>query len=132
MTTPTLVGTWALVRGTCTAADGSPRPAPYGPMGKGRVAFSADGQMIAVVCDCRAELPENSLREYNSYCGTYSFDGKQLLTKVYANSDPTRLSQDQVRDIHFEGQYLVMRPPARSVGGVSEQREIWWEKIADV
>jgi hypothetical protein len=55
------------------------------------------------------------------------------VTKVFANSDPTRLSQDQVRDIRFEGKFLIMRPPARVVPGKpAEQREIWWEKIADV
>ena len=133
MTMPTLVGTWALARGTCTASDGTPRPTPYGPMGMGRITFSADGRMIAVVCDTRPELPAGATREYNSYCGTYAFDGRRLVTKVFANSDPDRLSAEQVRDIHFEGKYLVMRPPPRVVrSGVTEQREIWWEKIADV
>jgi hypothetical protein len=133
MTIPSLVGTWALVRGTCTAADSSPRPTPYGPMGMGRVSFTEDGRMVAVVCDSRPELPAGSAREYNSYCGTYTFDGDRLVTKVFANSDASRLSADQVRDIRFEGKYLVMRPPARVMSdGTSEQREIWWEKIADV
>lgn len=132
MTTPSLVGTWALLHGTCTAEDGMLRPVPYGPMGFGRVSFSADGRMIAVVCDARPELPAGEVREYNSYCGTYTFDGKRLVTKVFANSDPSRLSADQVRDIRFEGELLVMRPPARAVPGKpSEQREIWWKKIAD-
>ena len=76
MTTPTLVGTWALVRGTCIAADGTPRPAPYGEMGMGRVSFSVDGRMVTVVCDCRPDLPAGTAREYNSYCGTYACDGK--------------------------------------------------------
>jgi hypothetical protein len=132
MKTPSLVGTWALLRGTCTADDGSARPVPYGPMGMGRVSFSADGRMIAVVCDCRPDLPSDIPREYNSYCGTYTFDGQRLVTKVFANSDPSRLSADQVRDIRFEGDLLVMRPPARIVAGKpAEQREIWWKKIAD-
>ena len=133
MTTPTLVGTWALVRGTCTAADGSPRPAPYGPMGMGRVSFAADGRMVAVVCDCAADLSAGMEREYNSYCGTYTFDGHRLVTTVLANSNPGRLGANQVRDIRIEGKYLVMRPPPRMVPGKpAEQREIWWEKIADV
>lgn len=128
----TLVGTWGLVRGTLTASDGTPRPAPYGPMAMGRVSFTADGRMVAVVCDCRPELPPGITREYNSYCGTYTFDGRRLVTKVFANSDPARLGADQVRDIRFDGRFLVMRPPARVVdGGVSEQREIWWEKLSD-
>ncbi len=129
MTAQSLVGTWALLRGTCTAADGTPRPEPYGPKGMGRVSFSAEGHMVAVVCDCRADLPGGIEREYNSYCGTYTFDGNRLVTKVFANSDSRRLSADQSRDIRFEGRYLVMRPPQSANG---DQREIWWEKIADV
>jgi Lipocalin-like domain len=133
MTTPSLVGTWALVRGTLTAADGTPRPAPYGPMGMGRVSFTSDGRMVAVVCDTRPEVPAGSAREYNSYCGTYAFDGKRLVTKVFANSDAARLGADQIRDISFNGKYLIMRPPPIVVPGKpTEQREIWWEKISDV
>jgi hypothetical protein len=133
MTKPSLVGTWALLRGTCTAADGTPRPEPYGPKGMGRVSFSPDGYMVAVVCDCRADLPDDVEREYNSYCGTYTFDGKRLVTKVFANSDPRRLSVDQIRDIHFEGKLLVMRPPpSADRGHIGDQRVVWWEKIAEV
>lgn len=131
MTTTSLIGTWALVRGVCTAADGSPRPTPYGPQGMGRISFSADGHMVAVVCDCRDDLPEGAKREYNSYCGTYTFDGRRLVTKVFANSDPRRLSADQVRDIHFDGDLLVMRPPPiTEPGRVGDQRALWWKKIA--
>lgn len=133
MTTQKLIGTWALLRGTCTAADGTPRPEPYGPQGMGRVSFSPDGYMVAVVCDCRTDLPSGAEREYNSYCGAYTFDGRRLVTKVFANSDPRRLGADQVRDIRFEGDLLVMRPPpSAEPGRVGDQREIWWEKIADV
>jgi hypothetical protein len=133
MTKPSIIGTWALLRGTCTAADGSPRPQPYGPQGFGRVSFSPDGVMVAVVCDARKELPRGVEREYNSYCGTYTFDGKRLVTKVFANSDPRRLSADQVRDISFQGEFMIMRPPpSTEPGRVGDQREVWWEKIANV
>ena len=133
MTIQSLVGTWALLRGTCTAADGTPRPEPYGPKGMGRVSFSPDGHMVAVVCDCRVDMPAGIEREYNSYCGTYTFDGKRLTTKVFANSDPRRLGADQIRDIRFEGEFLVMRPPpSEEPGRIGDQREISWAKIAEV
>lgn len=133
MTTKALVGTWALARGTCTAADGTPRSQPYGPNGMGRISFSPDGYMVAVVCDCRTDLPTGAEREYNSYCGTYTFDGRRLVTKVFANSAPCRLSVDQIRDIRFEDDFLVMRPqPSVEPGHVGDQREIWWVKIAAV
>ena len=129
-----IVGTWALVRGTHTAADGTALAVPYGgPLGLGRVTFTADGRMVAVMCDGRPTLPPGMAREYGSYCGTYTFDGKRLVTKVFANSDPSRFDADQVRDVRFEGALMVLRPPPRATGaGPVGQRELWWQKIAAV
>ena len=98
----------------------------------GRVTFNAEGRMMAVLCDGRPSLPDGSAREYNSYCGNYAFDGKQLTTKVDAAAAATRLGSDQVRDVRFEGGLMVLRPPQRPYGDRVEQRELWWEKIADV
>jgi hypothetical protein len=98
----------------------------------GRVTFNGDGRMMAVLCDGRPALPDNAVREYNSYCGNYRFDGDRLVTRVDAASDPTRLGSDQVRDVRFENGLMVLRPPQRAYGARVEQRELWWEKIADV
>ena len=63
----------------------------------GRVIFTADGRMMSVVCDGRLELPPGTSREYSSYCGNYTFDGTQLVTRVDAASDPSRIGSDQMR-----------------------------------
>jgi len=105
---------------------------PYGGHASGRVVLGADGRMMAVTCDGRREIPDAGRREYSSYCGNYTFDGKQLITHVDAASDPTRMGSDQVRDVRFEDGLMVLRPPARTYGGAVEQRELYWEKIADV
>jgi hypothetical protein len=55
-----------------------------------------------------------------------------LITHVDAASDLNRLVSDQIRDVRFEGGLMVLRPPARTYGGQVEQRELYWEKIADV
>jgi hypothetical protein len=44
--------------------------------------FTAEGRMMSVVCDGRAELPSGVRREYSSYCGAYTFDGARLATRV--------------------------------------------------
>ena len=98
----------------------------------GRVTLNADGRMIAVLCDGRATLPEGEHREYTSYCGNYTFDGKQLVTRVDACSDPARFGTDQVRDVSFEGDLMVLRPPVRVIDGVAQQRVLHWERIAEV
>lgn len=97
----------------------------------GRVVLNSDGRMMAVLIDGRPELPDGVAREYTSYCGSYTFNGKQLITRVDAASDPARMGTDQVRDVHFEEDLMVLRPPLRAYGGKDEQRELHWRKISD-
>lgn len=131
--TSSILGTWGLARGTCTAANGEVRPEPYGGAnGRGRVAFLPEGQMMAVLCDCRKDMPDGLAREFNSYCGNYSFDGATLTTQVFANSDPVLLGGDQVRAVRLEGNFMILRPPTRPGPFGPEQREMWFERIATV
>ena len=50
----------------------------------GRVVFTTDGRMMAVLCDGRPSLPAGMARDYSSYCGNYTFDGSRLVTRVDA------------------------------------------------
>ena len=127
----TIVGTWKLVRASAKDANGNPLPEPYGGKGIGRVVFTADGRMQSVVCDGRREMPSGQSRDYNSYCGNYSFDGTRLVTRVDAASDPSRIGSEQVRGVRFEGERVVLSPPPRQTGAGQEYRELAWEKIAD-
>ena len=127
-----LVGTWRLVRAVAYDGNGQEIAPPYGGHGMGRVVLSAEGRMMAVLSDGRPEIPGGGRREYSSYCGNYTFDGKQLVTRVDAALEPSRIGGDQVRDVSFEGDLMVLRPPRRSYGGAAEQRVLYWEKIAGV
>ena len=126
---PSIVGTWRLVKAEAHDASGKPLPVPYGGKGMGRVTFNAEGRMAAVVVDGRPTLPEGIARDYSSYCGNYKYDGKRLVTRVDAASDPARLGSDQVRDVSFDGDFMVLRPPARPSG---EHRVLTWEKISEL
>ena len=127
-----VTGTWKLVKAVSRDGEGRELPAPYGGQPMGRVILGADGRMMAVICDGRREIPDGGKREYSSYCGNYTFDGTRLVTRVDAAADPARLGTDQVREVRFEDGLMVLRPPLRSYGGVAEQRELHWQKIADV
>lgn len=127
---PSIVGTWKLVRATAKDASGAPLPEPYGGKGIGRVVFTADGRMQAVVCDGRTELPPGVARDYSSYAGNYTFDGTKLATRVDAASDPNRVGGDQVRGVRFEGELVVLTPPPRDKGGAQEYRELTWQRIS--
>ena len=124
-----IIGTWRLVKAEAHDANGQPLPTPYGGKGMGRVSFNAESRMAAVVVDGRPELPAGMARDYSSYCGHYTFDGTRLVTRVDAASDPSRLGGDQVRQVSFDGDFMVLRPPPRAGG---EYRVLTWEKISEV
>ena len=129
---PSIIGTWRLVAATAKDANGTPLPPPYGGQGMGRVSFTAAGRMMAVTCDGRSELPPGTRREYSSYCGNYTFDGSRLVTRVDAASDPSRVGGEQVREVSFDGERMVLRPPPRPTTDGMQHREIVWEKISDL
>lgn len=124
-----IVGTWRLVKAEAHDASGKPLPEPYGGKGMGRVTFNAEGRMATVVVDGRPELPPGVARDYSSYCGSYTFDGTRLVTRVDAASDPARLGSDQVREVSHDGDFMVLRPPPRPSG---EHRVLTWEKVSDL
>jgi hypothetical protein len=94
-------GTWMLVKVTSTDGDGKPLPAPYGGVPIGRLMLTPEGRMAAITLDGRAEVAPGVSRDFSAYSGNYTFDGKTLLTRVFAASDPTRIGGDQVRDVRF-------------------------------
>ena len=77
-----IVGTWRLVRAEAFDANGKPQPAPYGGAPIGRVMFTSSSRMMAMTGDGRREVHADQVREYNTYAGTYTFDGKRLVTRV--------------------------------------------------
>jgi Lipocalin-like domain len=129
---PNVTGTWRMVRAVAKDSAGNTLPTPYGGRAMGRVVLQDNGRMMAVVCDGATELPAGVKREYSSYCGNYTYDGKTLITKVDAASDPSRIGSDQVRGVRFEDELMVLSPPARAYNDVMEQRELYWEKLSDL
>lgn len=134
MTTPSrsIVGTWKLVDSKAQDEHGQPLPRPYGSNGMGMVTLTADGRMMAVLCDGRAELPDGATREYASYCGNYTFDGATLVTRVDASGlARIAIGRDQVRGVRFEGDRMILTPPPLPVGEKQVHRELHWERISD-
>ena len=128
---PSIVGTWKMTGAVARGRDGKLLPAPYGGQGMGRVAFTAEGRMMAVTCDARREVPPGTARAYSSYCGNYTFDGARLVTRVDAASDPARIGSDQVREVSFEGDdRMILKPPPRQSEAGEEYREISWLRIS--
>jgi hypothetical protein len=125
-----ITGTWKLIRTKAEAEDGSPLPGPFG--GEqviGRLVLDRNGRMMGAIMDARETIPAGQTRERSFYSGRYTFDGKQLVTRVDVSIDTDRVGGEQVRDVSFEGQYMVLRPPLRSYNGRMERHALWWVKI---
>ena len=117
-----IIGSWRLVATHAVDDHGRPMPAPYGPQPQGIVVFSADGRMMAVLCDGRARLPAGEIiREFSSYCGNFTFDGEQLVTLVDASSNPGWVGGEQVRAVRFAGECLMLK---------NGNRSLVWERLA--
>jgi len=126
-----ITGTWKMVDTIARDAEGNALPKPYGPKGMGLVTLTAEGRMMAVLCDGRDALAEGATREYASYCGNYTFDGQTLVTRVDASSIARiAIGGDQVRKVRFEGARMVLTPPPLAVNGVMVHRELVWERIS--
>jgi Lipocalin-like domain len=127
-----IIGTWRLVKTAARNDRGEPMHPPYGAKPRGLLVFYPDKRMMSVLCDGRRDLPEGeAVREYNSYCGNYEYDGQTLITRVDASADPARIGGDQVRFTRFEGEHLVLTQKPRLWQGVMQHRELYWERIAD-
>lgn len=127
-----ITGTWKLVRTKAEAEDGSALPPPFG--GEhviGRLVLGEDGRMMGAIMDGRPTIPPGEPRQRSFYSGLYTFDGKQLVTSVDTSIDADRVGGKQVRDVSFEGDLMVLRPPLRKYHGRMEKHSLWWVKIDD-
>ena len=130
-TPPRIVGTWKLVDSSARDEHGNALPKPYGPKGMGMVTLTAEGRMMAVLCDGRASLGDGETRDYASYCGNYTFDGATLTTRVDASAlARLAVGGDQVRGVRFEGERMILTPPPATLRGVLQHRELHWERIS--
>jgi hypothetical protein len=123
-----MIGTWRLVEVRAFDPEGRPVPSQYGPTPMGVVQFAPD-RMMAVLGDSRSPAAGEG-RFYTSYTGPWRFDGTTLVTRVDGCSDPSRMGTDQVRGVRAEGERIVLTPPPRAVGGVMQQPELVWERLA--
>lgn len=123
----TIIGTWRLIKEEAWGADGRAHPSFFGAMPTGLAMFNAEGRMMAVLSDGSASAP--GARRYVSYCGAYTFDGKQLVTQVDGATEDRLRAEPQMRDAAFADGILTLRPPARLIDGVAVTRALHWEKL---
>jgi hypothetical protein len=125
-TAQSLVGVWRLAE--ARAFDEVQRVATSawsGPMGV--AIFNAERSM-AMACNARAALPPDVERSFAAYCGNYTFDETELITRVDGASDPEML-KDQVRHISFDTAARMTVIRCSRLFGRNSGLELIWERV---
>ncbi|MCB4824381.1 lipocalin-like domain-containing protein [Roseicella aerolata] len=122
-----LIGIWRLVQVTARDPEGRVIPSEFGPAPIGTVQFGEE-RMMAALGDSRPPA-EGETRFWVAYTGTWRFDGQVLSTRVDAAHPPNRIGTDQVRQVRWEGERVVLSPPPRMVQGVMNHLELAWERV---
>lgn len=124
-----LLGIWRLVESKAWDEAGNSLPPPYGRRPLGQIVFTAEGRMLAALCNGDVDAGDSPGRGYSSYGGVYTLRGTTLTTAVDIASDPRRIGGEQIREAFLDGDRLTLRPPLRSYNGSMQQRELLWERI---
>ena len=124
-----LCGTWQLVATRAWDDDNNTLPTPFGPLARGIVVLEENGRMMCVLADARVELLDEAPRAYSTYMGQYTIVDDTLTTRVDGSVDSDRIGSDQVRKLRYENDRLFLRPPSRPNYGVTEHRELEWQRI---
>jgi len=121
-----ILGIWRL--NSASAHDsGNELPPPFGLERQGLVEIYANGRMVCVETDERADAVQAG--SYISFEGEYSLDGNTISTLVDSSSDSSLLGVSLVREVNVnEAGMMVSRPPV-SIDGVEIHFTLVWEKL---
>jgi hypothetical protein len=130
-----LIGTWRLVSYE-TSETGSRRGRPYGDA-VGRLSYDDRGNMSGQVMrperprvesgDGNAQQVRAAYLGYIAYFGTYEVapDGRSVVHHVEGALNPAWVGGDQVRQLRFDGDRLVLSADVRKSGQVVTHVLTW-------
>jgi hypothetical protein len=132
-----LIGSWRLVSYETTDANGR-KGKPYGDA-IGRISYDANGNMTGQVMrpdrahvdagDSPAQHAKAAYLGYIAYFGTYDVaaDGRSVVHHVEGSLNPAWVGGDQVRQLRFDGDRLILST-ATNRNGVAITHELTWER----
>ena len=137
-----VTGTWRL-RSVTTSVDGVVSDtAPYGPLPTGRLTYTADGQVSAIVsaggrrslsvADRRA-APVTERAEafatFLAYAGCYRVSADTIIHHVEVASIENWVGTNLVRVARLKGNRLTLRTPPTSYSGRLQVFTLVWERM---
>lgn len=133
-----LVGAWHLVSWEVVTDGRSTEP--FGPGATGVITYTADGMMQATIAAADREpysgpsarrSPDaevaRAARSYFSYAGPWHLDGEVVVHDVTHALDPGFVGTQQRRDVHLDGDRLVLSA-VEPIGEVSRLHRLIWRR----
>ena len=122
-----LIGSWRLVSYETTDPAGR-QGKPYG-NAVGRISYDANGNMAGqVMRPDRAAMDASP--GYIAYFGTYEVaaDGRSVVHHVQGSLNPAWVGGDQIRQLRFDGERLILSTETRNKQGAALTHELTWER----
>ena len=138
-----LIGTWNLVEWDCTL-DGVYHNHPFGDDAQGRLMYSAEKTMMAILMRAQrtsfetASLSQGTTEEnvaaidgYVSYSGTYRIEADRVIHGVQFSLLPNWIGTDSVRQMAWtgDGQLILTTLPQSTRSGKVVVNRLRWEKV---
>jgi hypothetical protein len=114
----------------------------YGEHPIGFLTYTQEGRMMAILGDSarpalstedRLAVPiaesGAAFSSFSAYAGTFRIEGDHVIHHVEISSIQNRVGTDQVRQMTFKGNRLILRPPATTLGGEQRSNELVWERL---
>ena len=132
-----LIGSWRLVSYETTDPAGR-KGRPYGDA-VGRISYDANGNMTGQVMrpdrapveagESQAQQARGAYLGYIAYFGTYDVaaDGRSVAHHVQGPLNPAWVGGDQIRQLRFDGERLILSTETRK-NGVALKHELTWER----
>lgn len=132
-----LIGSWRLVSYETTDSNGR-KGRPYGDA-VGRISYDENGNMTGQVMrpgrapvetgEAHAQQARAAFVGYIAYFGTYrvAADGRSVVHHVEGSLNPAWVGGDQVRQMRFDGERLILSTETRK-NGLTLTHELTWER----
>jgi hypothetical protein len=137
-----VVGTWKLVSVNATPEKGEVDKAVLGQNPSGRLTYTADGRMMAIISDdgrmplsiadrvaAPAEERAQAYSTFMAYAGRYTYTCDKVVTHVEVASLQNWVNTDQTRFVTLQGDRMLVRNTPQLRAGVMITIESAWERL---
>ena len=144
-----LLGTWKLISITAIFPDGNIDKEAFGANPIGYITYTIEGKMMVIFSKSERQfLSGNSaspltaaihsvpieeraeaFSTFNSYAGSYSFDGNKVIHHVEIASIPNRIGKSLTRTFVLNGDRVTLITPPSKSDNTPKIFELTWERI---